>query len=191
MSRDGRAEIDVGDDLAVDDDKGLFVQLFADAIQRAGRAEYFRLFYRVIYPDSVIRSVADLRSHRIRFVMQIDDQIPDAVALQVFDRKSDQRAVEKRDRRFSPPDRQRPQARPETGGQNHCFHESLLPHSGESHILKRYASPPTAFRLNRKITLQYVFIWSHAEQFNSPSDNLLSAFEFDECPERRFIKHDV
>src|SRR6266545_3297271 len=122
MSRDGRAEIDVGDDLAVDDDEGLFVQLFADAIHRAGRAEYFRLFDRVIDPDSVIRSVADLRAHRIGFVMQIDDQIFDAVALQVFDRVSDQGAVEKRERGLGPSDRQRPQASPEPGGQNHCFH---------------------------------------------------------------------
>src|SRR5262249_56877412 len=122
MSRDGRAEIDVGDDLAVDDDEGLFVQLFADAIQRAGRAEYFRLFDRVIDPDSVIRPVADLRAHRIGFVMQIDDQIFDAVALQVFNRVSDQGTVEKRERGFGPAGRQRPQARSEPGGQNHCFH---------------------------------------------------------------------
>src|SRR5262245_20770713 len=122
MSRDGRAEIDVGDDLAVDDDEGLFVQFFAVAIQRAGRAEYFRLFDRVIYPDSVIRSVADLRAHRIRFVMQIDDQIFDAVTLQVFDRVSDQGAVEKRGRRIAPTDLDLPQATPDPGVQNHCFH---------------------------------------------------------------------
>src|SRR5262245_48349326 len=122
MSRNGRAEIDVGDYLAVDDDEGLFVQLIADAIQRAGRAEYLRLFDRIFDPDSVFRPFADLRAHRIGLVMQIDNQILDAVALQVFDRVSDQGAVEKRERGFGPAGRQRPQASPEPGGQNHCFH---------------------------------------------------------------------
>src|SRR5262245_24024792 len=122
MSRNGRAEIDVGDDLAVDDDEGLFVQLIADVIQRAGRAEYFRLFDRVIDSKPVIRSVSDLCAHRIGFVMQIDDQFLDAVALRVFDRVWDEGAVEKRERGFGSSVRQRPQARPEPGCQNHCFH---------------------------------------------------------------------
>src|SRR5687767_9694907 len=98
MSGDGRAKIDVGEDLTVDDDECLFAQLIADAIQRPRRAEYFRLFYRIIDPDSVIRPVADLRANRIGFVMEINDQIPHAVAFQVFDRISDQRTIEKGDR---------------------------------------------------------------------------------------------
>src|SRR5215475_5610254 len=143
MSRNGRAEIDVGDDLAVDNDEGLLVQLIADAIQRAGRAEYFRFLYRVIDPDSVIRPAADLRSHRIGFVMQIDDQIPDAEALQVFDRISDEGPIEKRDCGFGSSDSQRPQAGSEPGGQNHCFHETILPHLWrfESECIERGCSP--------------------------------------------------
>src|SRR5215470_12639646 len=46
-------------------------------------------------------------------------------------------------------------------------------------------------RLNRKITLQNVFIGGYAEQFDSPSDNLLFALELNERAERRFIEHDV
>src|SRR5262245_64664676 len=99
MKRNGRSEIDIGDYLAVDDYEGFPIELIADEVQRARRAEYFRLFDRVSDPNSVARSVSDRSAHRIGLVMQIYDQVLDAVALQVFDRVSDQGAVEKRDRK--------------------------------------------------------------------------------------------
>ena len=71
--------------------------------------------------------------------MQIDDQIFDAVALQVFDRVSDHGAVEKRERGFGPAGRQRPQARSEPGCQNHCFNVTLFKWSVE--ILQRLHFP--------------------------------------------------
>src|SRR5262249_24547680 len=117
----------------------------------------------------------------------------------------DQRAIEEGDRGLGSSYRQRPQASSEPGGQNHCFHGKFYLSTTrstfhfistddskffvEDHVLKRLTLPQALLRLNRKITFQDVFRRRHAEQFNSSRDNLLLAFQLDECAERGFIKH--
>src|SRR5262249_23490342 len=59
MSSYRRPEINISDDFAINDNKGLFVELIAHVIQRARSAEDFRLFDRVIDLNPITHSVAD------------------------------------------------------------------------------------------------------------------------------------
>src|ERR1041384_8131198 len=83
MSFDRGVEIDIRNDLAVDDDKRLALEELARVVERATRPEDHR-FLDVMKFDSETTAVTQRPPHRLRTVMQVNDDLVDAIRGEVL-----------------------------------------------------------------------------------------------------------
>jgi hypothetical protein len=120
MERDDLRQVDVGQGIARDDDEGV-IERVADLADGAASTER-RLLDAVFepHPDraAVTKAVLDLR----REVLQRDERVVDAVALEEIEDVAKARLIDDRDHRLGPIDRQGAQAAPLAAGHDHGLH---------------------------------------------------------------------
>ena len=102
--------------LSIDDKKRFVFKQMTNGIKRSGSSENDRVFNRICDFDAVLTAGADLFADRIWFVMKIDNDFCDAELLQLINRKSNERAIQKRDRGFRSLNCQRPESGSESSG---------------------------------------------------------------------------
>src|SRR5215213_1764255 len=83
MCLERRRQIDVSDDFAVHDDKRLVLEELARVVERAARAQYLR-FFNVMKLHAEPTAVAECTSHGLRTMMQVHDDLIDAVACEIL-----------------------------------------------------------------------------------------------------------
>jgi hypothetical protein len=113
-----RAQIEVEDDLAVQDHERLGAEERQRAPDAAAGAEDGRLA-RVGDRDPELGAGAELVGDELAVVVQVDDQLADAVAGAQRDRVADERDVGDRHERLGPLVAERAQTRAEAGGEDH------------------------------------------------------------------------
>src|SRR5688572_13614716 len=114
-------QIDVGDDLSVDDEKRIAIEELTRVVERATGAEDLR-FFNVVQLHSEAAAVAEGLAHRLRAVMQVDDDLVKAIRGQIFRHVTDKRFTKNGNRGFRAIFGKRPEACAVTGGQNYRTH---------------------------------------------------------------------
>ena len=122
MSLERGVQIDVSDDLSVDDDKRLVFEKLARVIERAARAEYHR-FFNVMKLHAKAAAIAERASNRLGTMMQVHDDLIDAVAGEIFGDVTDEWFSENRYGGFSAVFSEWPKACAVTGGKNDRAHQ--------------------------------------------------------------------
>jgi len=84
------SQIDVRYDLSIDDDERLAFEKLARVVERSAGPEYHR-FFDVVKLDAECTAVAKCSSHRLRTMMQVDDDLVDTVRRDI--RRRNRRAV--------------------------------------------------------------------------------------------------
>ena len=98
VKRHERAEIQIGQDVAVDDEEGILEERL-DPLDAAGGAEQLRLL-RVADLDAEAGPVAEVAAHRLRPVVQVDGDPADPVVPQPADGVLEHRLARDRDHRL-------------------------------------------------------------------------------------------
>jgi hypothetical protein len=78
-----RVQVYVGNDLSVDNDKGVTVEQCAGVVDRTAGPEDFR-FFDILQFYSEPAAIAESLSHRVWPVMEVDCNFVAAVACQIF-----------------------------------------------------------------------------------------------------------
>jgi hypothetical protein len=123
MALDDRAEIDVYEDIAVDDDEGAAVEKRPRFEQPTAGIEQLG-FLGIGNMQTELAAVAEMVAQHRAEVVHVHDNIRDAVMAQQEERVFDHGPARDADERLRQPVRQRPQARPEAGGEKHRLHRN-------------------------------------------------------------------
>jgi hypothetical protein len=83
MSFKRNAQIDIRDDLPVHDNERLAIEKLARVVERSTGTQYHR-FFNVVKFDAEGAAIAECSSHRFRSMMQVNDDLVDAVTGKVF-----------------------------------------------------------------------------------------------------------
>src|SRR6185369_12143018 len=122
MGLDRGIQIDVGDDLSVDDDKRIVLEECARVVERAARAEYHRLFNVIkLHPETA--AITERSSHRLRTMMQVHDDLIDAIAGEILGDVTDKRFSQNRYRGFGAVFSEWPKACTVAGRKNNRAHQ--------------------------------------------------------------------
>jgi hypothetical protein len=117
---DDLAEVDVGEDVAGDDEEALVEHVHRVA-DRPGRPEGL-LLGRVDHLHAELAAVAEVVAYDVRHERQGHDDLVDAVVSQQVDDVLHHRAVHQRQHRLGLVAGERPEAAPLTAGHDHRFH---------------------------------------------------------------------
>src|SRR6185369_3252196 len=115
------AQIDVGNDLAVDREKGFVVEKLAGVVESPARAENHR-FFDVVQLHAKLAAVAQCRADRLWPVMQVDDDVVETVARDVLRDVPDERFAEDWNCGLGAIFSERPKTCAVTGGKNYRAH---------------------------------------------------------------------
>ena len=120
--RDLGAEVDVGEDVAVEHEEAVVEQRLGE-LQRAAGAERLGLL-DVAQAHAERRAVAEHVAHAGGHVPAGHDDVVDAVAAQPVEHEGDERPVDERDDRLGHGGGQRPQPRALAAGQDERLHQT-------------------------------------------------------------------
>ncbi len=115
MPRDERAQIDVGEGVAGDDQERLIPEELAARANPAGGPQQLLLV-------AVGEALAEVLADRVREVVQVGDHLLEAVAIEQVEDVRHHRPIEHRHHRFGDLVRQGAQARAEAGREDHRLH---------------------------------------------------------------------
>ena len=127
-------EVDVGERVAGDDQERAVVEEVGAVAHAAGGAEQLRLL-------AVDEPVAEVVADRVREVVEVRDHVVVAVAVEQVDDVRHHGPVEHRHHRLRQLERERAQARAETGCENHGLHRRGGPLADASGAAYRCPAP--------------------------------------------------
>ena len=93
MSLERCFQVDISDDLSVDDDKRLVLEELARVVERTAGSEYLG-FFNIMKLYAEPAAIAEGSSYRLRTMMQVHDDLIDAVAGEIFGDVTDERFSE-------------------------------------------------------------------------------------------------
>ncbi len=112
-----RLQVDVGERVARDHQKRLAAEELGAGAHAPGRAEQLGLV-------AIGQPLAEVLADRVGEPVQVGDRLVEPIAVEQVDDVCHHRPVEHRDHRLGDLVRERPQARAEAGGENHCSHRA-------------------------------------------------------------------